>query len=284
MSDKIATESEAYNIVGKSNSSIKCCTYAKATEIGCEVNGSYSDNQLVLLKDLAAPDLSGIYYFYINVNCIFILSDENRFFNAAFQGYSYDFLNNPSKTVTAYANSDGNKTSDIYPHTNYFYTNNVISTNAAPSVYNLISGLKTSGVTYPRTSNSTTSYEWWGREISMIGCVKEDKAWEKPFLNIRFAVDGEVNSNMYVSYASESLYDNFISDPRKHGETYNDKAIIMKMTYDPTSDQSVGTAGFYIDYDNEDLLDIISYPQQRIYTIYVPIVIGFDWFNITYNN
>lgn len=52
---KIATEQEAYNIAGKgmSTTSAICCTKKRAVSIGCEVGGSYTDNQLVQTSDLS---------------------------------------------------------------------------------------------------------------------------------------------------------------------------------------------------------------------------------------
>ena len=56
MSDIIATEEQAKSI-GSSNVSItsnKMCTKTRALSLSCTVSGTYSDNQLVALKDLGA--------------------------------------------------------------------------------------------------------------------------------------------------------------------------------------------------------------------------------------
>ena len=56
MSNKIALESEAKEI-GNSTTEIitnKCCTKSRATELNCEVAGTYSDNQLVIIDDLSS--------------------------------------------------------------------------------------------------------------------------------------------------------------------------------------------------------------------------------------
>ena len=52
---KIATEREAYNLGNHkiSHNDNKCCTYARAKNFGCKINGSYKDNQLVQLEDLS---------------------------------------------------------------------------------------------------------------------------------------------------------------------------------------------------------------------------------------
>lgn len=51
---KIATEQEARNIGGKGTATNnKCATKSKAQALGCNVKGSYKDNQLVQLNDLS---------------------------------------------------------------------------------------------------------------------------------------------------------------------------------------------------------------------------------------
>lgn len=51
---KIATEGEAASIGGGSGAvSKKCCTKSRAIGLGCQVKGSYKDNQLVQLQDLS---------------------------------------------------------------------------------------------------------------------------------------------------------------------------------------------------------------------------------------
>lgn len=53
---KIATEEEAANIGGGIGAvSKKCCTKSRAVELGCQVSGTYSNNQLVQQSDLSAP-------------------------------------------------------------------------------------------------------------------------------------------------------------------------------------------------------------------------------------
>lgn len=61
---KIATEQEAYNIGGQSNpTQNKCCTKARAEDLGCKVSDNYEDNQLVQLNDLSKNVLD----VYINI-------------------------------------------------------------------------------------------------------------------------------------------------------------------------------------------------------------------------
>ena len=54
---KIALETEAYSIGGEGTPAAnKCCTKSRAEALGCNVSGSYANNQLVQLADLAAAD------------------------------------------------------------------------------------------------------------------------------------------------------------------------------------------------------------------------------------
>lgn len=51
---KIATEQEAYNIGKKGTpQSNKCCTKSRASDLGCQVKGNYSNSQLVQVSDLS---------------------------------------------------------------------------------------------------------------------------------------------------------------------------------------------------------------------------------------
>lgn len=62
---KIATEQEAYAIAGGNESTISkiCCTKLRAIDIGCEVKGNYSNNQLVQKDNLA----QGVNYLTVTV-------------------------------------------------------------------------------------------------------------------------------------------------------------------------------------------------------------------------
>ena len=50
---KIATQAEAASIGGASSSSTQCSTKSKAEELGCKVNGTYTNQQLVQKTDLS---------------------------------------------------------------------------------------------------------------------------------------------------------------------------------------------------------------------------------------
>lgn len=64
---KIATEQEAYNI-GGSGSPVdkKMCTKARAIALGCTVNGSYANNQLVQLADLESSKYKPLTFVYLD--------------------------------------------------------------------------------------------------------------------------------------------------------------------------------------------------------------------------
>lgn len=78
---KIATEQEAYNIGGSSSPvDKKMCTKARAIALGCTVNGSYTDNQLVQLADLESSKYKPLTFVYLDGK--FIPSNTNyKMFN-----------------------------------------------------------------------------------------------------------------------------------------------------------------------------------------------------------
>ena len=56
---KIATEQEAHDIGGSGTPvSNKCCTSQRAQELGCEVSGMYTINQLVQVNDLSVQAIT----------------------------------------------------------------------------------------------------------------------------------------------------------------------------------------------------------------------------------
>lgn len=64
MAKKIAMESEAKEIGGQGYAiSKKCCSKLRAIELGCDVNGSYEDKELVALSDLEPSLWSTVAYF-----------------------------------------------------------------------------------------------------------------------------------------------------------------------------------------------------------------------------
>ena len=80
MAYQIATEAYAKNIGGKniSYTSNLGCTKSRAIALGCEVSGTYKDNQLVCQKDLSAHKY--IFNYNITYKYSLIHPDVARFF------------------------------------------------------------------------------------------------------------------------------------------------------------------------------------------------------------
>lgn len=80
MADLIATEGYAKNIGGKniSYTSNLGCIKSRAIALGCEVSGTYTDNQLVCQKDLSAHKY--IFNYNITYKYSLIYPDSARFF------------------------------------------------------------------------------------------------------------------------------------------------------------------------------------------------------------
>lgn len=84
MANLIATEAYAKSVGGKNISitSNLCCTKSRAIDLGCNVLGTYADNQLVCQKDLSTP--ANTYTFNCNItysssqskNRFYIISDN----------------------------------------------------------------------------------------------------------------------------------------------------------------------------------------------------------------
>ena len=84
MADKIATESEARSI-GEQGTAInnKMCTKSRALELGCNVNGDYTYNQLVCLKDLTKLIIDT---YFLTIDVIYKPFD---FYNSSHQALSF---------------------------------------------------------------------------------------------------------------------------------------------------------------------------------------------------
>ena len=83
--NQIATENEAYakgGSISGNPSGNKCCTKARAKALGCDVSGTYADNQLVKYQDLSKT--AG--YYLRNMTSYYVLNFRAQAGSIVFSG------------------------------------------------------------------------------------------------------------------------------------------------------------------------------------------------------